>query len=545
MVMSGLVGKAAYTGFMAVKMARMDSFRIDDLMVATAYPHQVAHLDLKETHVSWVVLTGPFAYKIKKPVRYTFIDASTLERRHFLCNEELRLNRRFAPDLYLDVVPIVRENGQLKVGGDGEPLEFAVRMREFDPSQELAAQLERSSVAAHDLNAFAGQMADSHLRAAVAAPDGPFGTFEGIRAAMLANLALLRTHLEGALENALLKRLTTWTHDSLARMEPLINSRRQSGMVRECHGDLHARNIVRWRQQWLPFDCLEFDPELRWIDVISDVAFLYMDLVSRNRDDLAHEFLSRYLEETGDYEGLRLLPLYAAYLALVRAKVDALGAETAGPEESEALKVRLTERLATAARFITAGPTALVIMHGVTASGKSWLSERLVGAMPALRIRSDLERKRLAGVAPLAKRVHGVCEGAYSRAATQRTYQRLLACAESALEGGCSVVIDATFLEPEHRAMSLALALRRHCVFLIVSCVSDAATLAARLAIRARNDLDPSEATEAVLAQQLRTRQPLAQAELQHAIQVETSKLSAANAGVERIRARLAESDCL
>ncbi len=511
-----------------------------DVLVSAAYPHPVTHLKLKQTHLSWVVLTGPFAYKIKKPVRYAFIDASTLERRRVLCHEELRLNRRFAPDLYLDVVPIVRDKGQLKVDGDGEPVEFAVRMHEFDPSQELATQLAQGVVTAQDMNAFAAQIADSHLRAAVALAQGPFGTIEGIRAAMLANFALLRTHLKGVRETALLERLTTWTHDSLARLEPLIHSRRQSGMVRECHGDLHARNIVRWRQQWLPFDCLEFDPELRWIDVISDVAFLVMDLVSRHREDLAHEFLSRYLEETGDYEGLRLLPLYAAYLALVRAKVDALGAETVGPEEREAFESRLAERLATAVRFMDTKPAALVIMHGVTASGKSWLSERLVGAVPALRIRSDLERKRLAGVAPLAQRAFGVGEGAYGPATTQQTYERLFAYAESALTGNCSVIIDATFLDPLHRETFHSLAQRTRCRFLIVSCVSDAATLSTRLATRARNGLDPSEATKAILDQQLQTRQPLTPVELQHAIQVDTSELSTANTGVMRVRARLA-----
>ena len=300
-------------------------FGIEDLLVDTAYAHPVAHLRLLQTHISWVVLTGPYAYKVKKPVRYAFIDASTLERRRFLCEEELRLNRRFARDLYVDVVPIVRDGGLLKVGGSGEPVEFAVRMHEFDPSQELAAQLAQGTVTAGDMAALATRLADSHLRAAVATAQVPFGSFDKVRAAMLENFSLLRTHLSDPQDLKLLERLTTWTNGSLARLKSLMHSRRQAGMVRECHGDLHARNIVRWREQWLPFDCLEFDPELRWVDVISDVAFLFMDLSSRHREDLAHEFLSRYLEKTGDYEGLRLLPLYAAYLALVRAKDTRMG----------------------------------------------------------------------------------------------------------------------------------------------------------------------------------------------------------------------------
>jgi hypothetical protein len=489
--------------------------------------------------MSWVVLTGLFAYKVKKPVRYAFIDASTLERRRFLCEEELRLNRRFTPDLYLDVVPIVRDRDQLKVGGHGDPVEFAVRMHEFDPSQELAAQLEQDKVTTQEMDAFATQIAKAHLRAAVTTAEDQFGTFKKIHAAMLANFSLLRTHLGSPQELKLLERLATWTADSLARLEPLIHSRRQTGMVRECHGDLHARNIVRWRRQWLPFDCLEFDPDLRWVDVMSDVAFLFMDLMSRRREDLAHEFLSHYLEETGDYEGLRLLPLYAAYLALVRAKVDALGAETAGPDERQALELRLAERLATAVRFMGAEPPALVIMHGVTASGKSWLSERLVSGLHAVRIRSDLERKRLAGIAPLAQRRLGIGEGDYSAAMMQRTYERLLECAESALDGARNVIVDATFLDPAYREMFQSLALRRRCRFLIVSCMSDAATLETRLATRARSNLDPSEATRAVLDQQLRYHQPLTAEELRHAVQVDTGRPGSADAGLMEIKARL------
>jgi predicted kinase len=310
-------------------------------------------------------------------------------------------------------------------------------------------------------------------------------------------------------------------------------------MVRECHGDLHARNIVRWRQQWLPFDCLEFDADLRWIDVVSDVAFLFMDLASRGREDLAYEFLSRYLEETGDYAGLRLLPLYGAYRALVRAKVDALGAETAGPDQRKALEKRLAERLAIAVRFIETDTLNVVIMHGVTASGKSWLSERLVCAIHAIRIRSDLERKRLPGETAEAPGTAGVGEGRYSRASIQQTYERLLECSESALEGGCNVIVDATFLQAAHRELFRSMAQRHNARFLIVSCATDPATLEERLAMRARSALDPSEATHAVLHEQLRSQQPLSAGELANAVEVDTRRMTSAEAGIKMVRTRL------
>jgi hypothetical protein len=337
-----------------------------------------------------------------------------------------------------------------------------------------------------------------------------------------------------------LEGLIQWTQNSLARLRPSINSRKHLRFVRECHGDLHARNIVRWRQQWLPFDCLEFDPQLRWIDVMSDVAFLFMDLIAHGRENLAYEFLSRYVEETGDYEGLRLLPLYAAYRALVRAKVDALGAQAAGPVERQALEARLTNRLQIAMRFMNMGPPALIVMHGVTACGKSWLSEQLISTIRAVRIRSDLERKRPASMRSPKRKFFGVGAGPYTPAAIEQTYARLLECAESVLEAGCNVIVDATFLKFAHRQMFRDLALRHDCPFLIVSCRANRATLAARLKTRAQIGQDPSEATQSVLEEQLRTQEPLAAEEQPHALEIDTSGLTSADAGAEKIKVWLA-----
>jgi len=511
-----------------------------ELLDASTYPHPVTHLLLKETHLSWILLTGQYAYKLKKPVRFDFVDASTLERRRYLCHEELRLNRRFAPEIYVDVVPITRASGRLHFDGKGQPIEYAVRMREFQESQELLSQLEHDEVSAEDMRLFAERLAQAHQQTAVAKPDSPYGTFQRVRQPMLDNFTLLRAHLRDPRQQDMISRLEDWTRASVARLEPLIESRRRTGKVRECHGDLHARNIVRWQDEFVPFDCLEFDPALRWIDMISDVSFLFMDLVSQSHADLAHHFLSRYLEVTGDYDGLRLMPMYAAYLALVRAKVDALGAETAGPESQRDLQERLERRLDTAARFIDAPLPALLIMHGVTASGKSWLSERLIGAIPAVRIRSDLERKRLAGVAPLAQRSLAVGAGDYSAAATQATYRRLLACAEAALDGNHNIVVDAAFLDGRQREMFRSLAQRKRRPFLIVSCTADRATLAARLDARAGGGRDPSEATHAVLERQLRDAQPLGADEMAHAMEIDMTGASSPEVVIGDIRRRLA-----
>jgi uncharacterized protein len=517
--------------------------RIEELLSKSAYSHAVTRLALKQTHLSWIVLTGSSAYKLKKPVRFDFVDASTLERRRHLCQEELRLNRRFAPGLYLDVVPITREADGPKVGGTGEPIEYAVRMREFDAAQELGSRLERRAVTPQDMAALAGLLADAHARADPAAIDSPFGSLPTVRQPMLDNFSLLRARLRDPHQLQQLARLEAWTHRSLSKLEPVIESRRRSGRVRECHGDLHARNIVCWENRWLPFDCLEFDPRLRWIDVMSDTAYLYMDLVSRSREDLASHFLGRYLEVSGDYEGLRLLRLYCSYRALVRAKVDALWADTAGPRERIDLESRLARRLAAAMRFMDPEQPALILMHGVTASGKSWLSERLIGAIPAIRVRSDLERKRLAGVDELAHRGLAVGAGSYSRVATERTYDRLLDCAGAALDGGCSIVVDATFLQARDRAAFRSLAQQRQCTFLIVSCVADPATLAERLDRRDRSGSDASEATRDVLADQLKRRQPLNAQEQLLSLEVNMSHATTVDSVVGQIRSRLGAAD--
>jgi len=516
------------------------AFEIGELSPA-AFPHAVTRFRVIETHISWVVLTGSFAYKIKKPVRYDFLDASTLARRRELCEEELRLNRRLVPDLYVDVVPLTREGGQLKVGGPAYAVEYAVRMREFDPSQDLATQLEAGRVSLSDVRSLAVKIAEFHRHAAVAAAETPLGDVASIGDQIVDNLAVLERCLEQSEDIAAICRLDDWFRRSLAESRPLLAVRKRDGSVRECHGDLHGHNIVRWRQRWTPFDCIEFNPDLRWIDVMSDVAFLFMDFVAHGRSDLAHGFLSRYLEETGDYEGLRVLRLYAVYRALVRAKVDALGAKSASAEGAPALHERQARRLRVAADLSRPRLPALLITHGVAACGKSWLSERLIPELHAVRVRSDLERKRLAGMEALEVSRSGIGEDLYDAAVTDSLYTRLRGCAESALAGGVSVIADAAFLSAVQREQFRELATQQQVPFMILSCHASTATLHARLDERARAALDPSEATRAVLDHQLATLEPLSAQEEAYALQIDTSSLTNLDSVVDAVKCLLRE----
>jgi len=479
----------------------------------SSFPHPVDRLERRETAISELVLTGAYVYKIKKPVLLAYLDASTLERRHFLCQEELRLNRRFAPDLYLDVVPIAEQQGGLMVGAAQPAIEYAVRMRQFSQSEELARRLSDAEVSAAEMAGLGTRLGEWH-ETAPAALDQPYGSHALVSSQVLGNFA---RDAQDAADEPRLAALAAWSREQLSRLQPLIESRRRDGRVRECHGDLHAGNVVRWQGEWLPFDCLEFDPRLRWIDVISDVAFLFMDLLSHERADLAFAFLSAWLERTGDYGALPLLRFYAVYRALVRAKVDKLTND----------RQRRQQRIATAEQLTQSASAALMLMHGLSGSGKSWLSTRLVPALAAVRVRSDVERLRLCG------------SGAHSAQADEATYRRLEECAAAALDAGLRMIVDATFLQAARREAYLRLSRSRHCPLLIIDCYAPAEVLEARIVARSREAHDPSEADVAVLRRQLATAQTLQFPAGDGVIRADTSSADVVAATVAQVQARL------
>jgi aminoglycoside phosphotransferase family enzyme/predicted kinase len=510
-------------------------FTPNDLTPA-AFSHPVVRLEVQATHISWIVLTGPYAYKIKKNVRFDFLDASTLERRRDLCAEELRLNRRLAGDIYLDVVPITREAGSLRVGGQGQAVEYAVRMKQFDAAQELPALLARGAVSSDELIDLAVRLAEFHRQAPAAPAGRDFPHTQQLCEAVRGNLALLLSHLDAQTLLPEMGTLVDWTHDNLHDSLDALRSREQHGAIRECHGDLHARNIVRWSGRLVPFDCLEFDPKLRWIDVMNDIAFLVMDLTAHERTDLAFAFLNAYVERTGDYAGLRHLGFYAVYRALVRAMVDSLAAEQAPAQRLE-LHARLRARIKAAWSYVDRPRSALIIMHGLSGSGKSWLTEQLIAPLAAIRIRSDVERKRMAEVS--ADCVPGdFGQGLYSPEMTRRTYARLLECAESSLEGGINTIVDAAFLTRSSRRSFQELAARHGSTFTILSCQADHATMARRLKERAQRRTDPSDADAAILARQSRIAEPLDDEERASTILIDTTNPNESNNALAAIRCR-------
>lgn len=488
-------------------------------LLAASFPHATRAIELYETHLSHIVLTGEYAYKIKKAIKLDFIDTSSLERRRRLCEEELRLNRRFAPDLYLDVVAITADaSGRLSFAGTGTPVEYAVRMRQFDPSLALDALVDAAAVTTQELVSLADRIAHFHRHAAK--PDATLDTARDVfaRNARSNFDTLNKLATEPSLE-AKVARLRAWTETVLVAQRELLAERTRKDRVRECHGDLHCGNVVRWQGELVPFDALEFDPTLRFIDVLNDTAFLTMDLSARRQTDLAFAFLNRYLERTGDYLGVGLLPAYLVYRALVRAKVELIAYSQHRHDDSA--RQRAHRYIELALHVADRPQPLLVVMHGASGSGKSWLSEQLVSALPALRIRSDLERKRLAGLDPFDTATRG-SQDIYTLEFNEHTYAHLLECARACLQAGLNVIVDAAFLRAAERTRFQELARVLGATYRLVSCRADPDTLARRIAARRVAGTDPSDADEAVMRRQLATMDAFDADELPHLIEIDT-----------------------
>lgn len=490
---------------------------IRGLLRAEAYPHATGAIEVRETHISWIILTGSFAYKIKKPVNFGFVDFSTADRRRFFCEEEVRLNRRLAPGLYLGVVPITGSTASPRISGDGPVLDHAVRLRQFDPNASFDQLARTGSIEPRQIDRLADLLAWFHLTAPKASRASPWGTAESTGTAMRETLDELARRIDSPVEKRQLAALIDWNEHRQTELRELIERRKAGGFVRECHGDLHLGNLVMLDGEPTPFDCLEFNASLRWIDIVSEIAFLTMDLHISGAGPLAYRFIDRYEQAVGDYAGLRLLGYYQVYRALVRAKVAALSAppDRGVPDDQDAARSRrayidyacMTSGCWPNGPGVTGAPgrSALLVTHGLSGSGKSSLAAQIAERLPAIRLRSDVERKRLFGDR------HGPDATQMYRAdATRRTYRRLAKLAATLLDAAMPVIIDATFLARWQRDTMRTLARRHGVPFVVLDLVAPTALLRERIRRRTSDGADPSDATEAVLMKQIAEREELA-----------------------------------
>lgn len=486
----------------------MDSTLIQALLQPHVYPHPVQTVTLIETHISWVLLTGEYAYKIKKPVNLGFLDFSTLAQRRYFCDEELRLNQRFAPQLYLEVIAISGTAEQPQLGSHGPIIEYAVKMREFPQHLCVDTLLAHDEIIPAHFVRFARDVAQFHAQAARATLDAPWGTAASISDPVLEDFAQIRASSLGAGFRALLDELEDWSKQQLARHKEVFETRKVTGQIRECHGDLHTRNLALLDDRITPFDCIEFNPNLRWIDIISEVAFLCMDLQARGHASLAHTFLNAWLEHSGDYAGLALLRFYSVYRAMVRAKVAAL---TTHHSDDQRARDACVQYLKLAQKLMHANSPVLILMHGLSGSGKSTFSQHLVDELGAVRVRSDVERKRMIKVDAAM----------YRTDTTRQVYQRLAEIAGSLISNGYVAVVDATFLARAQRAVFHTLAKSLNVPLLIVHCYAENQVLAASVAQRAQAKTDVSDATVSVLEQQIAQLESLATTEADRVFEID------------------------
>ncbi|WP_415883338.1 AAA family ATPase [Neptuniibacter sp. QD72_48] len=499
---------------------------IDSLKQASFYPHPVDQIEVIETHISWLILTGEYAYKIKKPVDFGFLDFTTLEKRQHFCEEELRLNQRLAPDIYQQVITIGgnAENPIFNPEGDEEIIEYAVQMQQFDHSQRLDLLLANHRFEASWIDTLAEQIADFHQRIPIVAQDSPWGEAETIWEVVSDNFSHITDAIDELDDWHKVQKLSHYTAQQFRKLTPLIEQRKQSGHIRECHGDLHLANITLFHDELRLFDCIEFNLQFRWIDSICDLAFLLMDLEANGEFRWANRCLNRYLEISGDYNALPLLNFYKAYRSMVRAKVAVLGEH----HDLQTLRryLRLTDYYARAPK------PALFLMHGISGSGKSHLSQQLVDQTDTIRIRSDVERKRLFRELSLK----GEKIDLYGPQMNAHTFNHLFDTSAELLRNGYSVIVDATCLRQRTRQNYIELAEKLGIPIRIISCECEQKLIEARLKRRSNEGSDASDADIAVMLEQQQLAQPLTEEEQALTLSIDTDDDEAIVRLLEQLR---------
>jgi uncharacterized protein len=470
-----------------------------------------APVRLIETHVSWVLLARELAYKVKKPVRLPFLDFSRLAERRRCCDEELRLNRRFAPDLYLDVVEVRQGPAGPSFDGAGEVIDVAVRMRRFADGALWSERLAAGTLGAAQIDSFAQTLAIAHRTAATAPADGACGS-AAVRARVVEGLVAAIDAWQCGLMSPGPEwpPLRAWLRDEVARLDSHWRERLDAGAVRECHGDLHLANVLQQGEEAVAFDALEFAAELRWIDPLDDLAFLVMDLLANGRRDLGFRLLNAYLEESGDYDSVAALRFFLVSRALVRAQVCAL--RDAGGNEPVGKDALGYLRLASA--IAHGRDPRLAITCGLPGSGKTFVSQSLAETVGAVRVRSDVERKRRFGISPLQSSRDRVAGDIYGADATELTYARLLAVARMVLLAGWPTLVDAAFLRRAERVRFAAMAASCTAPFAILHCHAESTLLRQRIAARHERGDDASEADVDVLERLSEVAEPLDDGEI-------------------------------
>lgn len=485
---------------------------IEQLLNPATYPHSVTMITTIETHISIVFLTGEFAYKLKKPVNFGFLDFSALTARQRFCELEISLNKRTAPDLYLDVCPLYLDSTNQKISFEpkANAVEYLVKMRQFDPNKVLGTYLQHHTLEHSQVQFLANALAKFHLAAQSTTTDSNWGHPDDIIQPMLDNFATLLNNFTHDETQYRLKHLSDWTKFTQKSLWQILLQRKQEGFIKACHGDMHLDNITLIDGQPTLFDGIEFNEQFRWIDTQNDLAFLLIDLDYRGKQRLKRQILNRYVQETGDFDGLKLLMFYQVYRAMVRSKITALRFHQFDKNSPERpiYWQRALDYLKQAEDYAyrVSQPT-LMLMQGVSGSGKSFYAQQILQDQDVIILSSDRERKRLFGIEPLTRVDDKDRLKLYSQEMNQRTHDRLQHLAKQLLRDGFSVIVDATFLKAEHRAPYQALAQCHQAAFVIFSIDPDQELVEKQIQQRITENQDPSDANVYVMQQQLKHNQ--------------------------------------
>ncbi|MEA5583439.1 AAA family ATPase [Nodularia harveyana UHCC-0300] len=475
---------------------------IQQMLKPGFYPHEVTEpIQLIQTHISYVLLTGDYAYKLKKAVNFGFLDFSTLEKRKHFCHEELRLNQRGAAELYLEVLPVTVANEQYQLGGTGKPVEYALKMRQFPQELLFSTLFEEGKLNEIHLEDLGKIVAEYHAKSASNDYIRSFGEVPQVRAAIDENYQQTDKYIGGPQTQKQFQETKKYTDSFFVERPELFTSRITNNYIRECHGDLHLRNIALWNDKITLFDCIEFNEPFRFVDVMYDVAFTVMDLEARQSPDLANAFLNTYVEQTGDWEGLQVLPLYLSRQAYVRAKVTSFlldDPSVPAIAKEEATKTA-AEYYKQACDYTQPKQGKLILMSGISGSGKSTTAKYLARQLQAIQIRSDAVRKHLGGIA-LEERGG---DDLYTAEMTEKTYARLLSLGIMLARQGFNVILDAKYDKRHLRQEAIAQGEKYQLPLQIIYCTAPLEVVQERLAKRmgdiadATVDLLPSQLQQA------------------------------------------------